>query len=117
MAKLYSDANGVILKFVKTPEEDDQYPDTPSGTTETLAFDLRTNSAIGAALDTDWNNCRLLNGLFSYKGVFQVVNAPAGASTEYQLLKAILAKLNQDQALSAAEIRGLLRFIFKRLSQ
>lgn len=117
MAKLYSDAQGTILKFVKTPEEDDQFPDTPPGTTETLSFDLRTNPDLGSKLDTDWNNCRLLNGLFSYKGVFQVVNAPAGASTEYQLLKAILVKLNTDQALSAAEIRGLLRYIFKRLNQ
>lgn len=117
MAKLYSGANGVLLKYVKTPEEDDQYPDTPSGTTETLAFDLRTNPDIGAALDTDWNNCRLSSGVFSYKGVTQTVNAPSGVFTEYQLLKAILAKLNADQVLSAAEIRGLFRFIIKRLPQ
>jgi hypothetical protein len=117
MAKVYSNAQGAILKYVKTAEEDDQYPDTPIGTNETLAFDLRTNPDIGAALDTDWNNCRLLSGVFSYKGVTQTVNAASVNLTEYQALKAILAKLNQDQTLSAAEIRGLLRFIFKRLSQ
>jgi hypothetical protein len=115
MAKLYADANGVILKYVKTNEEEDQFPDTPSGTNESLNFDLRTNPAIGLKLDTDWNKCRLVGGVFSYDGQTQPINAPSATPTEYQALRTILAKLKADQVLSAAEIRGLLRYLLKTL--
>lgn len=113
MAKLYADVDGKILRFLKTDEEEDRFLDPPLGAVDTLAFDLETNLTIGQLIDTDSNRCRLLNGQFRYDGVAQAINSPSGVVTEYRRLQQFLTKLMNDENLSAAELRALLRIIIR----
>lgn len=113
MAKLYADNNGRIIRFLRNEEEEDWYPNAPVGAVHSLEYDPRTNPLIGQRVDSDHERCRVIDSEFRWDGVAQTIS-PSGPITQYAAVKVIWAKLKDDQAISAAEVRAILRFLIRR---
>lgn len=117
MAKLYVDVLGVPIRYLRTEQQEELHPNPPSGTVETLEFDIRTNPDIDTKLCADQKLCRVSGGQFIWNGVVQSINAPSNELTDRTALKVIWLKLKSDQIVTAAEVRLILRYLLRRVLQ
>jgi hypothetical protein len=120
MATIYADADGLLIRFLQHPDEEARYPDSPSGSTQTLTFDETTNGSVVAAINSDWDSHRLVSGALQRIGVAVTINADAAATTVRKAVSnqgaEILAALQAGTA-TDAQIQRALAFLLARAIQ
>lgn len=115
MATLYAAADGTLLAL-DIPGAGPPIV-APPGTTQSLAFDEATNQAVVTALQTDsWSRFRLNGGILTRDGQPAPINPDGAVAKDAKQLAAIKALLDADTALSAAQLRAVLRFILRRIT-
>ena len=72
---IYADADGCLMRVLKTDDEIAQYG-PPGSYAEELEIDADTNPQILQRIDTAWNDVRLVGGMLTYKGAPIAVNPP-----------------------------------------
>jgi hypothetical protein len=117
MAKVFANAGGTILRFLRNADEERRFPAPPPGTTTTLTFDEEVNAAVVAALDADWNAHQVVGGQLRRNGVPVPLAADGPAALDRTALPALLPKLSDASVLTATELKTLLRLILRLLKQ
>ena len=111
MATLYAHADTTLLAFL-TDADARRQPDPPPDTAASLVVDEATNGALIADLRRSTDAYRLAaNGTLTKSGQPVTVNPPGRHYQDRLSLAAIITKLDADQALSAPELRVVLRFL------
>lgn len=113
MATLYSDAQGALLRFVRSDAEAQLLGPAPAGTTQTVTFDEETNAAVIAGLHTDWNSHRVVANTLQRNGVAVRLEPNGTAATERIDLDSLLLKLQAGTSLTTAETRRALLYALR----
>lgn len=119
MAGLYSNASGSIFCFFASYDEEQGHA-TPSGGLS-LSFDERTNPLVILGLRANPTTYSLSGGVSGTtllrNGTPVNLNADGIRRQDLQALPAIWSALRSDSAITAAQVRTLLRFILRQLYQ
>ena len=101
MATIYADAQGNLLRFLKTPAEEARYPDPPDGATQKVTFDESSNSSLIAGINTDWNSHRVVSNALQRDGTPVAIAADQSAAMVLAALQAGTATNAQVQKVLA----------------
>jgi hypothetical protein len=115
MAKLYADNDGRLLRLLKDEVEERRFPAAPSGTTTTIEFDEEENASVLQALAEDWNSHAVSGGVLVRNHLPVALAENGQGFQDERAVTAILLKLRNDQSLTAAELRILLRSIVRSI--
>ena len=93
MAKIYANAIGEIVKYLKT-EDDEATIGIPDVFASMLEFDLEVNSSVGGNLDSDWNNHSMFGDILTHNGQPVTVNPPGEYYQDHEYLRTWWQQLN-----------------------
>ena len=88
----------------------------PPEATQSLDFDPDTNGQLATGLLAQWDRLRLNAGVLTRDGVVVTINPDGPAGKDAKMMTQIRALLDADTALSAAQLRAILRFILRRIT-
>jgi hypothetical protein len=118
MATLYADGVGAILTFLATELDEQMHPETPPGTTYTVAFDEEANSAVVQAITEHFAEHDCAGGVLHRNGQAVTIAPPSAEYTDLQQLQtywnnlaAYLALNNPTNAQSVAAIKTIIRVL------
>jgi hypothetical protein len=114
MARIYANAEGKILRFLQTEREEDKHG-APAETTVTIIFDEGTNRDLVAGLNSNWYAFDCVGGVLRQERRPVVFNPPSNAFNQRLATRAVLAKLNNNEAIDQAEIAQVLRYLLGRV--
>jgi hypothetical protein len=109
MATIYADAQGNLLRFLKTPVEEARYPDPPAGATQKVTFDGATNASVFAGIDSDWNSHRVVSNVLHRNGTPVTIAPDSPAATVLAALQAGTATDVQVQQVLAVLLARYLK--------
>jgi hypothetical protein len=95
MAKIWSDAQGNLLRLVQTPQEEAAYG-APAGAAFVCDFDPATNPTLASALQGNWSGVALpANNAPQIGGAAYAVVAPGADYQARQLVQALIPAFRQ----------------------
>ena len=97
MVTIYADAQGNLLRFLKTPDELARYSTPPSDATQTVTFDGATNASVIEGINTDWNSHSVVSNLLHRNGTPVTIASDSLPVTILAALKAGTATDSQVQ--------------------
>lgn len=120
MATIHADAAGNILRVLRTPEQEAQYPTPPGGTTQTVTFDEATNAAVLAGIDADWDAHRVVGGVLRRGGVAVTLAPDAPARSDRLFVQSNLPSLLSSLrggSTTAAQLQRALAFLLNQVAR
>jgi hypothetical protein len=117
VAVIRANADGEILQFLQSEDEESRFPVSPQGTATTIEFDEGSNPAVVRLLNTDWNSFSVSANTLHRNGQ-PIVLAPDGSRrSDAKAVKALTSKLNSNNQLTGNEIKQLFRAILRILKR
>lgn len=114
--KIYANANGNILRVLSNDAEERMFG-PPDGYADMVELDEDTNAAVVAELRPDPSRFTVANGKLKKNGQNVTLAAQGSRYADVRQTGALLAKLDNDQALTAGELRVLLRVMAKAMRE
>jgi hypothetical protein len=112
--RVYANPDGTIAAYTPGFEDPPNPAHRPPPGIVPLEFDEESNPVVVAMLLHRTRDLRLANGVLTLDGAAVKILAESPARLERKAIDALRAKLEADQAPTAAELRLVLRFLLRR---